>query len=84
MSRFVAYNRNGVLWESGESPETAIEKTLGFMGLDADEAELMTAPMTERLAEALSLCGYDAAYPPFDWEINADGEADLVPENYEA
>ncbi|MEN6550234.1 MAG: hypothetical protein ABFE07_29670 [Armatimonadia bacterium] len=78
MSRYVAYDQNGVLWESGESPEAAIEKTLRFMGLDAGEAGLRVAPMTERLAEALSMRGYDAAHPPFDWEINVGGEADLV------
>jgi hypothetical protein len=33
--------------------------------------------MTERMAEAVSVYGYDAAHPPFNWEITPDGELDL-------
>jgi len=78
MTRYAYYDESGI-WETGDSPEDAIERFLSDARATRDEieGEMLTAPMTDRLTAMVDKYGYNVASPDYSWRILPDGTLDL-------
>ena len=75
---FAAYDDNGI-WETGATPEAALEAyaDVGRLAPDEMPATMRTAPMTDRLAARVASEGYDCNHPGYSWRVLPDGTLDL-------